>query len=69
MSKAYPSHLTRAQYDFIRDELPAAKPGGCPREVVFYGLVEGIRWRVLPGDCPPWQTVYTSLRNWRKDFT
>ena len=32
-------------------------------------LVEGIRWRALPGDLPPWQTVYTDFRNWRKDGT
>jgi transposase len=34
---------------------------------IFDVLVEGIRWRALPGDFPPWQTVYTSFRNWRKD--
>ena len=28
-----------------------------------------MRWRGLPGDFPPWQTVYTYFRNWRKDGT
>lgn len=77
MSKAYPSNLTRAQYEFLSDLLPEAKPGGRPREVdlwdilnaIFYILVEGCRWRALPGDFPPWQTVYTYFRNWRKDGT
>ncbi len=77
MSKAYPSNLSRDQYEFLRDLLPEAKPGGRPREVdlwdvlnaIFYVLVEGVRWRALPGDFPAWQTVYTYFRNWRKDGT
>jgi transposase len=77
MSKAYPSNLSQAQYEFLSDLLPEAKPGGRPREVdlweilnaLFYLLVEGVRWRSLPGDFPPWQTVYTYFRNWRKDGT
>ena len=77
MSKAYPSNLTRTQYEFLSDLLPAAKPGGRPRTVelwavlnaILYVLVEGCRWRSLPGDFPAWQTVYTYFRNWRKDGT
>ncbi len=77
MSKAYPSNLTRAEYEFLRDQLPDAKPGGRPREVdlweilnaIFYILMEGVRWRALPGDFPPWPTVYTYFRKWRKDGT
>ena len=33
MSKAYPSNLTRAQYEFLSDLLPAPKPGNRSREV------------------------------------
>lgn len=77
MSKAYPSNLTLAQYEFLSDLIPEAKTGGRPREVdmwevlnaIFYILVEGVRWRALPGDFPAWQTVYTYFRNWRKDGT
>lgn len=77
MSKDYPSNLTHEQYELLYELLPAPKPGGRPREVdlfeilnaIFYVLVEGIRWRALPGDFPPWQTVYTYFRNWRKDGT
>ena len=73
MSKAYPSNLTRTQYEFLSDMIPEPKPGGRKREVdmwevlnaIFYILVEGVRWRSLPGDFPPWQTVYTYFRNWR----
>jgi len=75
MSKAYPSNLTRAQYELLSEMIPKAKPGGRPREVdmweilnaIFY--VEGVRWRSLPGDFPAWQTVYTYFRTWRKDET
>lgn len=77
MSKAYPSNLTRAQYEFLSDIIPEPKSGGRKREVdmwevlnaIFYVLVEGVRWRSLPGDFPVWQTVYTYFRNWRKDGT
>jgi len=77
MSKAYPSNLTRAQYEVLSELLPAAKPGGRPRSVdlweilnaILYVLVEGCRWRSLQGDFPPWQTVYTYFRNWRLDGT
>jgi transposase len=77
MSKAYPSNLTLAEYELLSDLLPEAKPGGRPRSVelwdvlnaIFYLLVEGVRWRALPGDFPAWQTVYTYFRNWRNDGT
>ena len=77
MSKAYPSNLTRAQYEFLSDMIPEPKSGGRKREVdmwevlngIFYVLVEGVRWRALPGDFPIWQTVYTYFRNWRQDGT
>ncbi len=77
MSKAYPSNLTLAQYEFISDLIPEPKTGGRKRSVdiwevlnaIFYILVEGVRWRSLPGDFPPWQTVYTYFRNWHQDGT
>lgn len=77
MSKAYPSNLTRDQYELLRDLLPEAKSGGRPRSVdlwevlnaIFYLLVDGVRWRSLPGDFPAWQTVYTYFRTWRQDGT
>lgn len=77
MTRCYPSNLTQAQYELLSDMIPAAKPGGRPREVemweilnaIFYVLVEGVQWRALPSDFPVWQTVYTYFRNWRKDGT
>lgn len=58
MGKSYPSNLTRAQYEVLSELLPAAKPGGRPRSVDLWEmlnailLVEGWRWRSLPGDFP-----------------
>ena len=68
---------TALKSEFLSDLIPECKPGGRPREVnlwevinaIFYILVEGCRWRALPGDFPAWQTVYTYFRNWRKDGT
>ena len=53
MSKAYPNHLTRAQFDYLNDLIPEAKAGGRPRSIerwdvlnaICYILVEGLRWR------------------------
>ena len=57
--------------------IPEPKPGGRKREVnmwqllnaIFYVLVEGVRWRALPGDFPAWQTVYSYFRSWSQDGT
>ena len=77
MSKAYSSNLSPAQFELIEPLIPPAKPGGRHREVemwavlnaIFYVVVQGCKWRDLPGDFPVWQTVYTYFRNWRKDGT
>jgi len=77
MSKAYSSHLTEEQFELIQPLIPPAKPGGRPREVdmweilnaIFYIVTQGCKWRDLPGDLPPWSTVYTYFRNWRIDGT
>lgn len=77
MTKAYSSNLTEAQFELIESLIPPAKPGGRPRTVdiwavlnaIFYVVVQGCKWRDIPGDLPPWPTVYTYFRNWRKDGT
>jgi len=56
MSKAYASNLTSDQWELLEPLIPAAKPGGRPREVeiwnilnaILYLLSEGCRWRSLP---------------------
>ncbi len=69
MSKAYSSNLTYAQYELLSDLIPEAKPGGRKREVdmwsvlnaIFYILVEGVRWRSLPGDFGWWNALLAGL--------
>jgi transposase len=38
-------------------------------DAVFYLVAEGVRWRALPKDFPPWQTVYGFFTRWRDDGT
>jgi putative transposase len=58
MSKSYPSNLSDAQSELLKDLLPEAKPSGQLREAdrwevlntivsTFWTLVEGVRWRAL----------------------
>ncbi|WP_317496463.1 IS5 family transposase [Haloechinothrix sp. LS1_15] len=69
-SRRYPSDTTDAQWALIDPLLPGpvwlSGNGGrrevhCRREIVdaiFYVVDNGITWRALPADSPPWSTVY-----------
>jgi hypothetical protein len=35
-------------------------------EASLYRLREGCRWRALPHDFPPWESVYGHWRRWKK---
>lgn len=71
---SYPTDLTDAEWQRIAPLLPPAKPIGKPRQVdlrsvldaIFYRADNGIKWRALPVDFPPWQTVYSYYRLWVK---
>jgi transposase len=73
----YPSDLTERQWRRLEPHLPLAKPGGRPRSVdlreivdaILYVLRNGISWRALPHDYPPWKTVYHYFRAWTQDGT
>lgn len=73
MTKAYPSNLTWSQWELIADLFPLAKPGGRPRTIaryavvnaILYVLCQGCTWRALPGDFPARSTVYGYFRMWR----
>lgn len=73
LSKSYPTNLTNKQWQLLEPLIPKAKPGGRRRRVdmravvnaIFYVLISGCAWRMLPGDLPPWQTVYHYFRLWR----
>ena len=68
----YPSDLTDKQWDCIKELIPEHKRGR-PRELglrlvinaMFYVVVGGIQWRMLPKDYPKWQSVYYYFRRWR----
>ena len=75
--QTYPTDLTNRQWNCIKNLIPAAKIGGRPRTVdprqvinaIFYVVVSGIQWRMLPKDYPTWKTVYHYFRTWRDDGT
>jgi putative transposase len=71
---AYPSDLTDRQWARLEPHLPLPKPGGRPRrtdlrevvDAILYVLRNGIVWRALPHDFPPWETVYYYFNTWRR---
>lgn len=73
----YPTDLTDAQWGLVEPLVPPAKPGGRPRTVEVREVVDaiiyvdrnGVTWRALPHDYPPWRTVYHYFRAWRLDGT
>src|SRR5687767_2167624 len=75
-----PSDLTDDQWHILAPLIsrpPRADGRGRPREVdlrevvdaILYVLHEGCRWRALPHDFPPWQTVYWYFAKWTDDGT
>ena len=75
--RLYPTDLTDAQWEVLQPLLPPAKATGRPRELarrliinaIFYVVVGGIQWRMLPREYPNWQSVYSYFRQWREDGT
>jgi transposase len=72
--KPYPSDLSDAEWEKIKPLLPAANLIGSPRTVdlrdilnaIFYRVDNGCKWRAMPHDFPPHQTVYDYFRRWVK---
>lgn len=73
----YPSDLTDAQWEVLRPqaELVMAalrQAAGRPMthdlramlNAVFYVVRNGIEWRALPADFPPWEAVYAFFARW-----
>lgn len=73
--RSYPTDLTDAQWALIAGHFPTPRRGGRPRrtdlravvDAIFYLLRTGCQWRMLPGDFPPWGTVWWYFRRWRLD--
>jgi putative transposase len=69
----YPCDLTDAEWALLAPLLPAPARRGRPRSwplrllvnALFYVLRTGCAWRYLPREYPPWQTAYTTFRQWR----
>jgi len=72
MRKAYPSDISRKQYEMIKDELESCRKKTGPREVdlyeilcaVLYIVKEGCTWRALPHDYPDYNLVYYYFSIW-----
>jgi putative transposase len=78
--KNYPTNLTDEEWNQIKPLVPTPKSGKGKRgrpaldrrvlvNAIFYVLRSGCAWRLLPGDFPPWQTVYGYFRRWSQDWT
>jgi putative transposase len=73
-NQIYPTDLTDSQWEFIKELIPDAKVGGRPRSLdmrmvinaIFYIVVGGIKWRMLPHEYPKWKSVYHYFRQWRR---
>ena len=72
--KPYPSDLDDKAWGEIEAILPKPSAMGRPlkysrRELldaIWYVLRNGITWRAMPHDFPPWQTVYSYFRLLKK---
>jgi putative transposase len=72
--KTYPADSTEAEWELVMPQLPPDCLTGRPRkwpwreliDAMFYVMHEGCTWRGLPGEFPPWQTVYRYY-HWFKD--
>jgi transposase len=73
----YPSDLTDVQWELLRPEAERVmaelrRAAGRPMvhdlravlDAVFYVVRNGIEWRAMPADFPPWDAVYAFFQRW-----
>lgn len=73
----YVTDLSDAQWELLEPLIPAARPGGRPRETDMREVINtllyldrtGCQWAMLPHDLLPKSTVYEYFANWRDDGT
>ena len=73
----YPSDLSDAEWKILEPLIPPAREGGRPRttdmreviNAIWYVLRSGGQWRMVPHEFPPWSTVWSYFRAWRRDGT
>jgi putative transposase len=75
----YPTDLTDEQWAVLEPLLPVmlclTVLGGRPEkhrrrtmiDAMFYVADNGCKWRALPADFPPWQTVHGMFARWKAD--
>jgi transposase len=75
--RRYPSDLTDGEWAEVRPLLPVpgwmrgrgGRPEGyCHRamlDAIRYLVDNGVKWRAMPADFPPWGRVYAFFRRWR----
>ena len=69
---AFPSDISREQFEQVRDMLEAARRKTRPRKhdlydvfcAVLYLLDTGSAWRGMPPAFPPWRTVHEYFTQW-----
>ncbi len=73
----YPTDLTDAEWDLIKDDVLARSHIGSPRLVCTRCVVNalvylhktGCQWKMIPSDFPHYSTVYYHFREWSKKGT
>lgn len=75
--RRYPSDMTDAEWAVVRPLLPVPGwlrgRGGQPEAYCHRAMLDGMRylvdngikWRAMPADLPPWDRVYAFFRRWR----
>ena len=72
----YQSDVTDVEWGVIEPLLPKPRARGRRRgwpvreivNAIFYVMRSGCPWRLLPGDLPPWSTVYRWFIAWRDAY-
>lgn len=79
--RRYPTDTTDRQWAVLEPLLPVpacqTRAGGRPErhhrraviDAIFYLVDNGIKWRALPADFPPWRTVYGFLTRWSDNLS
>jgi transposase len=70
--KPYPTDVTDDEWAFVAPYLSLMTPDAPQRVYALREVYNALRWlvhtgapwRYLPGDLPPWQTVYQQTRRW-----
>lgn len=75
--RRYPTDMTDGEWAVVRPLLPVpgwmrgrgGRPEGyCHRamlDAIRYLVDNGIKWRAMPADFPPWDRIYAFFRRWR----